>query len=172
MCGELWRKDIGKYKHKRFWRIPPTGMWCHVALIGTAVLKEYIASIIRVASISELGTMLAVFLCSTLQLLVTANIVPSSPILVTLMIEVIRSSETLVLTRGTQCHIPKDGILHSHCRENLISYIRDFDGSSSVFSILHACTPWNISSCTDQSLSYCACPSSVSRLCAYSIPEL
>jgi hypothetical protein len=63
-----------------------------------------------------------VFLCSVLWLLVTANIFPSSPILVTLTMEAIRFSETLVLTRATQCYIPEDGILHSHHGENLKSY--------------------------------------------------
>jgi hypothetical protein len=45
------------------------------------------------------------------QLLVTAN-VPCSPILVTLMMEVVRSPETSVLTRTTWHNIPEDGTLH------------------------------------------------------------
>jgi hypothetical protein len=57
-----------------------------------------------------------------LQLLVTAN-VPSSPILVTLMIEAICFSEMAALTRATQHNIPEDGILHSHHYENLKSYM-------------------------------------------------
>jgi hypothetical protein len=53
----------------------------------------------------------------------TTNVVHSSPILFTLMMGAIRSSDTLVLTRATRCHIAEDGILHSHCRENQKSYI-------------------------------------------------
>jgi hypothetical protein len=54
--------------------------------------------------------------------LVTAN-VPSSPILVTLMMEALHSSETLVLTRATWHRIPEDGVLHSHHSEHLKSCI-------------------------------------------------
>jgi hypothetical protein len=53
------------------------------------------------------------------QLLVTANVASSSPILVTLMLEAIISSKTPVISRATRRNNPEDGTVHSHCRENL-----------------------------------------------------
>jgi hypothetical protein len=67
-----------------------------VALVRTEVLEESIGSIIRVA--------------------------PSSLIRFALMMKAILSSETSVFTRATRRHIQEDGILHSHCHENLKSY--------------------------------------------------
>jgi hypothetical protein len=48
--------------------------------------------------------------------------VPSSPILVILIMEALRYSETSVLTRFTRRNIPEYGILHSLRREILKSY--------------------------------------------------
>jgi hypothetical protein len=56
-------------------------------------------------------------------LLNIANVFLSSPILVALMMDVLRSPETSVLTRATQGKISVKGILDSHRRQNLKSYI-------------------------------------------------
>jgi hypothetical protein len=79
----------------------PSGVLRRVALVRTDVSEELSASIIRVTRISELGTMLAVFLHSVHWLLVMANFVPSSMILVPLMMEALSFSETSIFTRAT-----------------------------------------------------------------------
>jgi hypothetical protein len=72
-------------------------MLCHVALVRTDVSEVCSPSIIRVTRISELG-MLAIT-------------VPSSPILVTLMMEELHTSETSVLTIATWHNILEDCML-------------------------------------------------------------
>jgi hypothetical protein len=57
------------------------------------------------------------------RLLVTDGVVPSSPILIALVMKALNSSETSVLTRATLRNNPEDDILHSHRHENLKSYI-------------------------------------------------
>jgi hypothetical protein len=51
------------------------------------------------------------------------TVIPSSQILVTLMVEALRSSVTSVHIRATQPIIPEDGILHSRRCEKLKSYM-------------------------------------------------
>jgi hypothetical protein len=63
------------------------------------------------------------FFRSVLWLLVVANVVPNSPVFLTLVMEAIHFSESSVLARATRRYNPEDGILHSHRRENLKSYI-------------------------------------------------
>jgi hypothetical protein len=72
-----------------------SGMLRRVALVRTDVSEE-----------------LGAFFSSVRLLLVTASVVPSSPILVTLMKEALSSSEKSDLTRATRRDIAEDTILH------------------------------------------------------------
>jgi hypothetical protein len=78
----------------------PSGVISRVALVRTDVSEKLSAAIIRVL----------VFLCNVRRLLVTANVFPSSPIHLTLMMA-LSCSETSVLTRSTRRNIPEDGTL-------------------------------------------------------------
>jgi hypothetical protein len=100
--SKIWLQNLGKYHECRL-------LGCYaVWLLLTLTFKRNV---------------LNVFIRSVLRLLVTANVVSSSPILVTLILQAIRSSETSVLTRATLRNIPEDGILHSYLSGNLKSYI-------------------------------------------------
>jgi hypothetical protein len=91
-----------------------------VALVRTDASEELSVAFVRVTKIGELGTTLSVTsnrrtlrknTLVFLHLLVTASVVPSSPILVTLIKDAVSSSDTSVLTRVTRRNIPEDTIL-------------------------------------------------------------
>jgi hypothetical protein len=76
--------------------VASSGMLRRVSLLRTDVSEERSTSIIRVIRIGEL---------------VNTNVVPSPLILVTLIMDLPRSSETSVLTRTTRCNILQNEIL-------------------------------------------------------------
>jgi hypothetical protein len=87
-----------------------------VALVRTDLSEELSALIVRVTRIGELE------ISSQRASVASYRYVPSSLILVTLVMEALSSSETSVLTSSTRRNITEDTISHSHRRENLKSF--------------------------------------------------
>jgi hypothetical protein len=81
-----------------------SGMLRRVALVRTDVSEEFSTSIIRVTRIGDLGKTFAV--ASNRQ-----TVQRSSPILVTVMMEALTSSERSVPTRATRHNVTEDGFL-------------------------------------------------------------
>jgi hypothetical protein len=81
-----------------------------LALVRTDNSEERITFNFRVKRSSYQGTILPLTR-DLLRLLLTAKVVPSSPDIDTLMMEMIFSCETSILKRATGRHIQKDGII-------------------------------------------------------------
>jgi hypothetical protein len=82
-----------------------SGMLHRVALVSTDVSEELSASTIRVRKIGELRITLAI---TSNRFTLQRNK---------------KFLQNVVLIRATWHNIPEDAILHSHCRENLKSYV-------------------------------------------------
>jgi hypothetical protein len=93
-----------------------------VALERTDFSEEFSASFIRVTRIDELGTTLA--------------LIGNRPLFVFLVKDVLRSSETSVLTRVTRRNIPEDAILLYH-KSNPSRQVRSQKTGPTYLLLLH-----------------------------------
>jgi hypothetical protein len=107
---------VGEFKCSLTWRMPSSGMWRGVDLEWTIFRVEKSASE-KTAWAGGWRWRLQVEAILSSETSVHAD-------LSTLKMEGMCSSETSVITRSTRHHIPEDGILHSHRRENLKFYVR------------------------------------------------
>jgi hypothetical protein len=103
--------------------MPSSRMWRHVALVGTDVSEERM-SIILVTRIDKLEQ----FHRRELRLLVTGKVLPRSLILVTLMLEAIRSFETSVPTRS-------NGVMSRNTAFFYVDYVRTSQETRPVTAI-------------------------------------
>jgi hypothetical protein len=118
MLCKIWGFHGGGYEECRL-------LGSHrVAFVWVEVSEERIASVIRLTRIVELATTLAVTTkLKTLRRNI-ANVVPSSPMLVSLIMETILSSEISVLTRATRHHVAETTFFNSStelCRQSCIA---------------------------------------------------
>jgi hypothetical protein len=101
-----------RFSRRRLWIMSTSGKLRRVVLVRTRVSEKRKAPIIKVTRIGKLGT-----------LTVTRNWT-IKPILITLMMQALHSSETSILTTAKLRNIPEHDILHGRRREYLKSYMR------------------------------------------------
>jgi hypothetical protein len=127
LCPSLSREclqsaDLTRTGNDVAWRMASSGILRRVALVRTDVSEQLSVSIIRAKNLWTRN----IATDARYEYFFVACVgcyVPSSPILVALMMEALSSSETSVLTRATRRNIPEYDILHSYRHENLKSYI-------------------------------------------------
>jgi hypothetical protein len=114
-----------------------------VALLRTDVSEERIASIIKLTRIGELWTTLTVIsnrstLRRSASFQVTDDVVPSSPIFVTLMMKVIRFFEMSVLKRLTRRKIPRrrHSLYSPPCKPQILRSINRLDSVAETYFLL------------------------------------
>jgi hypothetical protein len=111
-----WSASMEFCVKRKLWLFVPSGLMLCVLLrfVGDSVLPGLGVCYTELTEAAWAGSSLADF--SALKM------------------EAMCSSETSVYTRSTRCHIPEDGILHSHRRENLKSYL--------YITVVCACSEW------------------------------
>jgi hypothetical protein len=96
-------------------------------------------STINRSALQEILLSRIVFLRSVLRLIVSAKVVPNSPILVTLIMEAIRSSEASVLTRATRRNISEHDIFTRNPVPYMLYFLVIYNSEEVAKSIILAC---------------------------------
>jgi hypothetical protein len=142
-------------KNVVFWDVKPCGSCNNQHFGGTYHLHHQGSTCSTLRRNTKYYTELH---CRLLQLLVRANVVPSSPTVVTPMMEERRCSETSVPTRATRRHIPEGAIVLSPNSLSPGPWEVDYPNTSTQQTILEGPTydTWDIRGARARGLLHCA----------------